>query len=188
MDHLSSQGFNLSKSVFLCSASLCLAFPYGVASCMCTVGFPTVIWNATIYQAFPLFFKITYYGQKSYFIGNDDYKVDWFLDRCFMMFQACLLVVSLAISARSAYLSSLLILKTGHLPIFGFFLSSPGYSWTHYILWVLYPAYFLVLLTIIFICRTHALLSLQNGLLRWLLVGSRCGGQSQLSHYQHCLS
>lgn len=128
MDHLSSQGFNLSKSVLLCSASLCLAFPYGVASCMCTVGFPTMIWNATIYQASPLFFKITSYGRKSYFIGNDDYKVDQFLDHCFMMFQACLLVVSLAISARSAHLSSSLILKTGHLPIFGFFLSSPGYS------------------------------------------------------------
>lgn len=165
MDHLSSQGFNLSKSVFLCSASLCLAFPYGVASWMCTVDFPTVIWSATVYQASPLFFKITYYGRKSYFIGNDDYKVDRFLDHCSMMFQACLLVVSLAISAHRAYLSSPLILKTGHLPIFGFFLFSPGYSLTHYILWVLYPGYFLVLLTFIFISWTHTLLSLQK--LEW---------------------
>lgn len=93
---------------------------------MCTVDFPTVTWSATVYQASPLFFKITYYGRKSYFIGNDDYKVDRFLDHCSMMFQACLLVVSLAISAHRAYLSSSLILKTGHLPIFGFFLFSPG--------------------------------------------------------------
>ena len=67
-----------------------------------------------------------------------------------MMFQACLVVVSLAVSVCSAYLSSSLTLKTGHLPMFGFFLSSPGYSLAHYILWVLYLGYFLVLPTIIF--------------------------------------
>lgn len=96
------------------------------------------------------------------FIGNDDYEVDQFLDHCFMMFQACLVVVSLAVSVCSAYLSSSLILKTGHLPIFGFFISSPGYSLAHYILWVLYPGYFLVLPTIIFISQNHTLLSLQK--------------------------
>lgn len=77
------------------------------------VGFPAVIWNATVYQASSLFLKIRHCGMKSYFIGNDNHKVDRFLDHCFIMFPACLLTVSLAVSSQSTYLSTSLILKTG---------------------------------------------------------------------------
>lgn len=130
MNHLSSQEFNLSKSAFLCSASLCLAFPYGSASCVGTVGVPVVIWNAAVYQASSLFYKITHYGVKSYFIGNYNYKVDQFLD--FLDDIPSLLVDRVP----GCYCLQVPPFQITHpenqtqLHISGFLLSSPGYLLT----------------------------------------------------------
>lgn len=187
MNHLSSQGFNLSKSAFLCSALLSLASPYGIVSDICTVGFPTVTWSATVYQASSLFFKITHYGVKSYFMGNGDDKVDRFLGHCFMMFQACFLIASQAISAYSTHLSSSLILKTRltYPPLASF---SPllDINWliTSFGFYTLgisrfFPLSFLFPGLTLFFC----LYGSKNDVLPWFLVGSRCGSQNQLSNY-----
>lgn len=122
---------------------LCLAFPYGIVSYEYTVGLKKVIWNAR-FITFLCLFKITYYGAKWYFMWDDNYTVDPFLEHEISLQTCSFASIPGSTLINRSFFSFSVNLKTW---IIFDFLFSPFYKHllNCQILWLPHPGYFLSL-------------------------------------------